>query len=389
MSMREAVDDFVRAAIDDPGSARALRNALPELADEGLFPALVLCDAPRVEAIVSVEPRLAVEKGGVEVVEPLVYVCFSRLGIGDAAATARVLLAHGADPNTTCIADGHPDSPLSCLYAATGRSNNPALARVLLEAGANPNDGESVYHSVEHADLECLRLLLEFGGQVPGSNAVKHALDSEHPETLRLLIGAGIDPVERDERGQTALHWAVFRGRSAETVGMLVDAGVPLDLPRKDGRTAYAMARVKRDSEVATALAARGASTALSALDRAAAGEPFDPAEISWTAEDARMLPDLVAARATDSVRALLDLGLPCDGRGEAGGTALHWACWKGYPDIAKLLLERGASLEVRDTEFDGTPLDWLEHGRQFCPERELGDYAGVAALLGSTARYV
>jgi hypothetical protein len=38
----------------------------------------------------------------------------------DLAQTARVLLRHGADPNTFLIPEDLPDNPLSCLNAATG-----------------------------------------------------------------------------------------------------------------------------------------------------------------------------------------------------------------------------------------------------------------------------
>jgi len=64
-----------------------------------------------------------------------------------------------------------------------------------------------------------------------------------------------------------------------------------------------------------------------------------------------------------EAVRALLAAGVGVDSRGEHGGTALHWACWKGYP--VELLLANGASLMVQDTTFQGTPAGWLDHGRE------------------------
>jgi hypothetical protein len=84
-------------------------------------------------------------------------------------------------------------------------------------------------------------------------------------------------------------------------------------------------------------------------------------------------------------VRALLAAGVPVDARGEHGGTALHWACWKGYADVVKLLLEHGASLTIEDHAFHAPPGGWLDHGRDNCPERG-GDYAGAARLLDAAA---
>jgi hypothetical protein len=69
------------------------------------------------------------------------------------------------------------------------------------------------------------------------------------------------------------------------------------------------------------------------------------------------------------------------DERGDVGATALHWACWKGYADLVKLLLDHGASLTIEDQQFHGTPPGWFAHGLHNCDER-VGDYPQVARLL-------
>ena len=96
--------------------------------------------------------------------------------------------------------------------------------------------------------------------------------------------------------------------------------------------------------------------------------------------ENAKLLPDLAQNHATESVRALLDAGVPIDTRGDMGETALHWACWKGYADLAEVLVERGASLTVEDAQYHGTPPGWFGHGIR--NNGEGGDYAGVARVL-------
>jgi ankyrin repeat protein len=63
------------------------------------------------------------------------------------------------------------------------------------------------------------------------------------------------------------------------------------------------------------------------------------------------------------------------------GGTALHWACWKGYADLVKLLIDHGASLTIEDPQFHGTPPGWFGHGVQNCHEGA-GDYPQVARHL-------
>jgi ankyrin repeat protein len=300
-------------------------------------------------------------KGGPRGWEPLLYVCFSREP-GDKVNAARTLLRHGADPNAWYQPEEWPDNPLSCLYGAVGLNNDPALGLVLLEAGANPNDNESLYHSTEHADLKCMRMLLAHGATPHRTNALKHMLDREDPVGLRLLLDAGADPNEVNERGDTALHWAVANRRTVETITALLDAGAAIDARRSDGRTAYALAVVSGQPETAALLEARGAQTDVPAIDH--------------SPESARLIPDMAAHHGTASIRELLDAGLPVDARGGMGETALHWACWKGYADLAKLLLEHGASLTVEDAQYHATPVGWLTHGMKNCPEAG-GDYAG------------
>src|SRR5581483_6538705 len=282
--------------------------------------------------------------------------------------------------------------PLSCLYGAAGLNNNTALATVLLDAGADPNDGESLYHYTEHGDLACFRLLLQRGASPNRTNALKHMLDREHMEGLRLLLAAGADPNEVNERGETALHWAVWRGRSKDAIAALLDAGAAIDARRNDGRTAYALAVHSGQVETARLLESRGANMDIPILDRfigecaaAVDGDGLDrilkqsPKQVPQ--EYHRFLPEFAANHRVAGLRVLLASGVPVDARGEHGGTALHWACWKGYADEVKILLEHGASLTVEDESFHAPPPGWFSHGLQNCGERD-GDYAEVARLL-------
>ena len=378
------VKAFLDAATSDRRAAEEMLGAHPELAGAGFHAALVLGDAREAEAAVAADASLATAPGGPDGTVPLIYVCFSRFASPASARangiveTARVLLRHGADPNSVAQVG---DYRLSCIYAAAGLNNNPALASALLDAGANPNDGESLYHSTEHADLASFRLLLARGASVEGTNALKHMLDREEPEGVRLLLEAGADPNERNGRGETALHWAVWRGRSAAIVTMLLDSGAQIDARRADGRTAYALAVQGGYTEVAQLLAARGADTALSPVDRFLASGGAPPEGLASTPGNERLLADLASAHRTQAVRELLAAGMPVNARGELGATPLHWACWKGFADLVEILLAHGASLTAEDAEFHGTPAGWMAHGALNCHEGG-GDYAQVARLL-------
>ncbi len=374
LDFQALVNRFVEAALEDERQARDQFARHPEIAAAGLYPALVLAD---VEGIAGADPNA---KGGPRNWEPLLYVCFSRIAGSRAADAARLLLQRGANPNATQTDERWPQWPLSCLFAAAGQNNNPDLARALLDAGANPNDGESLYHSTEHADLACFRLLLERGASHTNPNVLNHMLDREEPEGVRILLAAGANPRDRNQRGETPLHWAVWRGRSPQIVAALLDAGAEIDARRADERTAYALAAQSHQTETADLLRSRGANTELSDLDRFLA-EGGDPPRTAIHPDDYRLITDMAQHRRIDAVRGLLAAGLPVDALGEHGATALHWACWKGYPDLVKLLLDHGASLTIQDNQYHAAPTGWLSHGSTNCHECG-GDHVAVARLL-------
>ncbi len=64
----------------------------------------------------------------------------------------------------------------------------------------------------------------------------------------------------------------------------------------------------------------------------------------------------------TNSVEFLLTQGISVRDGGE-GETALHHAAYGGHPDVVRLLLARGADVNVKDTSYDATPLGWAIYG--------------------------
>ena len=374
------VTRFIDAATSDLRRARDLLADHPELRGAGVYVALVLGEWERIAAAIEADPAFVTRKSGPDTVEPIVYACFSRFAhpqapeAADLALTVRLLLNHGADPNTAFQSE---DGPLSCLYAACGLNGNVEITRLLLEAGADPDDGESLYHSMEQRDFACMKLLLDHGAR---ATSIKHMLDRESPDGLSLLLEAGADPNETNPEGDTALHWAVRRNRSPAIVDMLLNAGADVDAVRHDGRTAYALAAVSGQTALAELLAMRGADTRLSAIDAFVAGQGgVVPRESAMSAENARLLTHLAESGNLAKVEALLKAGVPADARGDGGITALHYACWRGNAAMIKLLLAYGAPLDPADNMYKATPGGYLHHGATNCG---LGDYAEGARLL-------
>jgi ankyrin repeat protein len=55
------------------------------------------------------------------------------------------------------------------------------------------------------------------------------------------------------------------------------------------------------------------------------------------------------------------------------GATALHHAAFAGHSDLARLLVQRGAEINARDTKFNATPAGWaIEY------LREMGGLLGI-----------
>ena len=77
---------------------------------------------------------------------------------------------------------------------------------------------------------------------------------------------------------------------------------------------------------------------------------PSDKAEALWE-----------AARKGDAptVKRLLDEGVNVDTPFRYGATALSYACDRGNLEVVKILLERGADVNVKDTFYGATPLTW------------------------------
>jgi ankyrin repeat protein len=95
------------------------------------------------------------------------------------------------------------------------------------------------------------------------------------------------------------------------------------------------------------------------------------------------------AARNNDTatVRLMLEAGWPVDARGQHGGTPLHWAAWHGNAEMTRELLRRGAPLDLKDTDHDGTPIGWAVYGSVHGWNCRTGDYGGtVDALLRAGA---
>jgi len=99
-----------------------------------------------------------------------------------------------------------------------------------------------------------------------------------------------------------------------------------------------------------------------------------------------KLLADVAWINNLQGVRFLLDAGFPVDETGGGEGTALDRASIRGYVDIVKLLLSRGASVTLKNA-YGGPPLGACAWGSLNFRDPK-GDYVETAkALIGAGAK--
>jgi ankyrin repeat protein len=340
---------------------------------------------------------------------PLVVACVSqmhRLGPQVAAASVqcvKLLLDHGADPNTTFV---EGDAKLPALFYAC-IANNIGAVRLLLERGAEVNDGESIHHSAEMNHRECLELLLAHGADL----SMRHphwqktvlfflAEINARPEGVEWLLEHGADPaVTSGDQAETPLHRAAASG-NLTLVNLFLRHGADPNAARMDGRSSYTLAIRGGHAEVVARLREAGARADSLALtdeflaacmreDEAQARAILakSPAVMEeLNQEDKRLLISASSDNRLEAVRTMLSVGFEIGLLDPEGGTALHSAAWKGHVEMAKMLIARGAPVNARDPTWNATPLGFVEHGSQHCRSADAEYCAIVDALIDAGA---
>jgi ankyrin repeat protein len=349
------------------------------------------------------DPAWVNAAGGMLRVTPLITVAHSslvklpafRAGILDCL---RLLLARGADPNQHYCNRWPPHSVeqpgeerLSALYGAAGKIHDLETTKLLLAAGADGNDGESLYHSVEDRDpsLPCTRALLEAGTRVEGSNALAHILDVDNLGGLELLLSY---TRQGDPDLGRILHWAIYRGRSAAHVRAIIEAGADPKALNAHHQDAFHNAANFGLPEVMRLLTEGGSGetltqeemfvSACARADETEARRLFEPGIFErLTPAQLKQLPNLAMAGRDDAVRLMVELGWPIATRGgDIDGSALNWAVFRGRPELAEFLMERGASFREQhgyNSDVLGT-LSWASLNQP----RNDGDWPGCAAVM-------
>jgi len=196
--------------------------------------------------------------------------------------------------------------------------------------------------------------------------------DGDTERVKQLLDGDGGARVdEKDEDGNTALLWAIIKGRT-ELVRMLLDKGALLDEKDWDGRTALMLASLWGHMEVVRLLLDKGAL-----LDEK---DGYGRTALMWASVKGH----------TEVVRLLLDRGALLDEKDKNGKTALELASANDHTELVRLLLERGASVDkIGDAARIAVVVKLLlDRADLFNPVGTRGD-AALLALTGVDEDYL
>lgn len=201
--------------------------------------------------------------------------------------------------------------------------NGVDVARLLLEAGADPNALADMYGG------QCTTMSLLVSSAPPAQAGVQVPLIDVLAD-----FGASVEPLG-------AGHWHS-----------------PLITALVFGFVEAAEALVRRGARVDTLPAAAG----LGRLDQVRTLLPASPAD-----DRHRAFALATQLGRLEITRALLDAGEDPNRFNPPGmhahATPLHHAALGGHDAVVRILVERGARLDLEDTIYHATPAGWADHG--------------------------
>ncbi|MBA3342553.1 MAG: ankyrin repeat domain-containing protein [Gemmatimonadaceae bacterium] len=391
-------------------AANAILAAHPQIGRDDIHAAAILGSHEAVGRLLGADAGGATRRGGPYDWDALTHLCFSRyLRIDrtrseDFVLAARSLLEHGANASTGFHWNGEFES---AIYGAAGIAHDAELTRLLLEHGADPNDGgETEYHSPEGFDNAAMQVIVESGKLAPSGllTMLVRKLDWTDFDGAEWLLTHGSDPNLVSHWGDTALNHALGRDNPLRFIELLLDHGAEPAATSKNGLSAIAMAARMARADVLGLFERRGFSTDLGGdhaflgacargdMDTARSMVAADPKIVArLESQDAGLLAYAAGAGNTTAVALMLDLGFDITSRTSKAGasedTALHVAVWRDRVTTVKLLIDRGAPLEVTNKRGE-TPLARavraLVEPSEWTPHDSVDL---VAALLGAGAR--
>lgn len=282
---------------------------------------------------------------------------------GDQPDTLRRLLDLGLDPDEP-LQVGHMEDKVWSSGGPVFQAvvlNRIAMARLFLERGADPNAnvftaGSAAHRAYNAENPELIALIEKYGGWLdPGSAGY-----ARQTEIARKMLAGEIDPhlEPNDFSGHTVAEQLLWGGASSLCDDIVRMALERVDWTPDDPRWFGMLMRPTWNN------ADRPACCETLKLILARTGPNHRATDYGYT-----ILHDVIAGDRGIGVQLaaiLLDAGARLDVRDDLlKSTPLGWACRWGRAEIVKLFLARGADPVEADAEPWATPRAWAEKMQQ------------------------
>ena len=292
------------------------------------IPPLLVAIARENELLVQLLLEAGAEANAVIDGEPLIYIAV-KTGLQE---MARILLAHGANPNT-------PNADGVFALAVAAQENQEDAVKYLLDAGADANatfrlNGRRTALCVasQHGHAEIVKLLLAAGADPRGNGTeltppLLAAAQNDYVNIMQLLLeaGASVDDSWLKNGKQVRAMDLAMEYKRAAAVRCLLDAGVNPNTPDHSGRSHLGCAVAHNSEELIEMLLAAGADPNLRLAEDMS---PLDVAALQGTAK---------------TLKRLLAAGAKPNSYNKDGFSALTYALLAGRKDVAPILIEAGA----------------------------------------------